>query len=54
MTKLTKTELKRVQVLMDKKLFSQLRRYAFNTESSYCEVARKALKQFLEESKKSK
>jgi len=46
---ITKQDLKRVQVLMDPKLFQQLRRYAFDNESSYCEVARRALKLFLEE-----
>ena len=51
---MNKKELKRVQVLMDKNLFKQLRTYAFKTESSFCEVARRALIKFLEEEKSNK
>ena len=49
MTKITKQELRRCQLLMDKKLFEQLRIYAFNKRESLSEVNRQALKKFLKE-----
>ena len=48
---MTKQELQRVQLLLDKKLFQQLRRYAFNNNSSNSEIARRALKMFFDEIK---
>jgi len=41
--------LKRAQILMDRNLFKQLRRYAFHKEISISNVARQAIKKFLEE-----
>lgn len=46
---ITKDELMRAQLLLDKKLFEQLRRYAFKVKISKSEIARRAIRKFLEE-----
>jgi len=51
MTDITKDELMRAQLLLDKKLFEQLRRYAFKIKTSKSEIARRAIRKFLEEVK---
>lgn len=54
---ITKDELVRVQLLLDKKLFAQLERYAFKLKTksgrrtSKSEIARRAIRKFLEEEK---
>jgi len=46
---ITKEELVRAQLLLDKKLFEQLRRYAFKIKTSKSKIARQAIKKFIEE-----
>jgi len=46
-----KKDLVRVQLLLDSKLFEQLRRQAFETKTSNSKIARHALRQFLTEIK---
>jgi metal-responsive CopG/Arc/MetJ family transcriptional regulator len=54
MPDITKDELVRAQLLLDKKLFEQLRRYAFKVKTSKSEIARRAIRLFLEEVKNNK
>jgi len=44
-----KQELKRAQILMDKKLFKQLKRYSYHQDISISESARQAIKLFLKD-----
>lgn len=52
MTKeLTSKEWVRLQSLLDKNLFEQLRKYSFEKRISMCEITRTALRKFLKENK---